>query len=436
MSMRRTLRSLPMPWFGVGAILVSFAVRGSAAWGETAQRYPDSIGYDTLKFFSPTDRPWPIPFIYSLAGSDSHRVVAQVVIGTLAWGALAWVLTTTVKWQRSAFVATLLLGLTPQVIRYDVAILSESLSISFAVLAVASTLHRLRVRSPLATTWWATSLTLCAMSRPTHLIIVVACLVPATWRFIATKGKKLTAGAIGMFALLLFSVFTIQQSQHMSLLNLYTVVSSRVVSDDNRFNWFVERGMPVSGGMRTATGYDYAKDLPGDVASIVQLPEGQQPPSLMRVGGVELARWLQDNGWRTVVMYLITHPSDTMTHATHLANATLNAPNGDFLPLQNGPMIPWIVASTWQMWTLVLFACCLVLFVKRSTRHNAMVLAAMFATTVIIYVVTVHTSGIEHVRHSSTVATMIRILGLAALVGILPKKSLSQTTDEDDGKLS
>ena len=434
--MRRTLRSLPMPWFGVGAILVSFAIRGSAAWGETAQRYPDSIGYDTLKFFSPTDRPWPIPFIYSLAGSDSYRVVAQVVIGAFAWGALAWVLTTTVKWQRSAFVATLLLGLTPQVIRYDVAILSESLSISFVVLAIASTLHRLRVRSPLATTWWATSLTLCAISRPTHLIIVVACLVPVTWRFIATKGKNLTVGAIGMFALLLFGVFTIQQSQHMSLLNLYTVFSSRVVSDDNRFNWFVEHGMPVSAGMRTATGYDYAKDLPADVASIVQLPEGQQPPSLMRVGGVELATWLQDNGWRTVVKYLITHPSDTLTHASNLANATLNAPNGDFLPLQNGPMIPWSFAGTWQMWTLILFSCCGVLFVKRATRQYAIVLTSMFVTTVIIYVVTVHTSGIEHVRHSSTVAVMIRILGLVALVGILPMKSLSQTTDEDDGKRS
>ena len=436
MPMRRAFRSLPMPWFGVVAILVSFTVRGSAAWGETAQRYPDSIGYDTLKFFSPTDRPWPIPFIYSLTGSDSYRVVAQVVIGTLAWGALAWVLATYVKWQRSAFVATLLLGLTPQVIRYDVAILSESLSISFAVLAVASTLHRLRVRSPLATTWWATSLTLCAMSRPTHLIIVVACLVPVAWRFMATKGKSLTAGSIGMFALLLFGVFTIQQSQHMSLLNLYTVVSSRVVSEDGRFNWFVERGMPVSDGTRTATGYDYANDLPQDVASIVQLPEGQQPPSLMRVGGVQLARWLQDNGWRTVVMYLITHPSDTLTHASNLANATLNAPNGDFLPLQNGPMIPWSLAGTWQMWTLVLFACCGVLLVKRSTRQYASVLLAMFITTVMIYLATVHTSGIEHVRHSSTVAAIIRVLGLAALTGILPKKSISQIVDEDDERHS
>ena len=436
MPMRRALRSLPMPWFGVVAILVSIAIRGSAAWGETAQRYPDSIGYDTLKFFSPTDRPWPIPFIYSLAGSDSHRVVAHVVIGAFAWGALAWVLATSVKWQRSAFVATLLLGLTPQVIRYDVAILSESLSISFAVLAIASTLHRLRVRSPLATTWWVTSLTLCVMSRPTHLVIVVVCLVPVTWRFIATKGKNLTSGTIGMFALLLFSVFTIQQSQHMSLLNLYTVVSSRVVSDDDRFNWFVERGMPVSDGMRTATGYDYAKDLPGEVASIVQLPEGQQPPSLMRIGGVELATWLQDNGWRTVVMYLVTHPSDTFSHATNLANSTLNAPNGDFLPLQNGPMIPWSLAGTWQMWTLILFVSCGVTFVKRSTRQHAIVLLAMFSTALIVYVATVHTSGIEHVRHSSTVAAIIRVLGLAALMGILPKKSPSQIVDESDERPS
>jgi hypothetical protein len=425
-----------MPWFGVVAILVSFAVRGSAAWGETAQRYPDSIGYDTLKFFSPTDRPWPIPFIYAIAGSDSHRVVAQIVIGTFAWGALAWVLASTVKWQRSVFVATLLLGLTPQVIRYDVAILSESLSISFTVLAVASTLHRLRVRSALSTTWWATSLTLCVMSRPTHLFIVVACLVPVTWRFMATKGKNLTAGAIGILVLLLFSVFTIQQSQHMSLLNLYTVVSSRVITDDSRFNWFVEHGMPVSDGMRTATGYDYANDLPTNVASIVQLPEGQQPPSLMRVGGVELATWLQDNGWRTVVMYLITHPSDTLTHVANLANATLNAPNGDFLPLQNGPMIPWTLASTWQVWTLILITSCGVSLVKRSSRQHAIVLLAMFLTTMIVYATTVHTSGIEHVRHSSTVAAIIRVLGLVALVGILPKKSLSQIVDEDDEKPS
>jgi hypothetical protein len=421
-----------MPRFGFFALAVSFVIRGSAAWGQTAQRYPDSIGYDTLRFFSRTDRPWPIPFVYAIAGSDTNRVITQVVIGTLAWGALAWVLATSVKWQRSAFFATLLLGLTPQVIRYDVTILSESLSISFAVLAVAATLHRLKVRSPLTTTWWAISLTFCVLSRPTHLIIVVVCLVPETWRFIATKGKKLTVGAIGMFALLLFGVFTIQQSQHMSLLNLYTVVSSRVISDDGRFNWFVERGMPVSNGMRTATGYDDAQDLSQDVASIVQLPEGQQPPSLMRVGGVELATWLQDNGWRTVVLYLITHSSDTLTHAANLVTATLNAPNGDFLPLENGPMIPWGVAGTWQIWTLILFASCGVLLLKRSTRQYASVVLAMFFTTVMIYLATVHTSGIEHVRHSSTVAAMIRVLGLAALMGILPRRSLSRIFDEDD----
>lgn len=434
--MRRAIRSLHMPWFGVVALVLSFAVRGTAAVGQTVQRYPDSVGYDTLKFFSPTDRPWPIPFIYALVGSDTSRVVAHVLIGTLAWGALAWVASRGVRWQRSAFLAVLILGLTPQVIRYDVVILSESLSISFAVLAVASTMYRLAVRSTFAAVWWALSLTLCAMSRPTHLLIVVACLAPVMWRFISSRGKSFNLGSVGLLLLFLSSVFTIQQSQHMSLLNLYTVVSSRVISDDQRFDWFVDRGMPVSEGMRSATGYDYRENLPDEVAAIVQLPTGQQPPSLMRVGGVELAKWLQVNGWRTVGMYLITHPSDTVSHAAHLVNATLNPPNGDFLPLQNGPMIPWAVASTWQMWIIVFGASCALLILQRSTRRYAALLLAMLCTAAVIYVTTVHTSGIEHVRHSSTVAVIIRVLGLMALITALPKKSLTETLDSNDERLS
>ena len=425
-----------MPWFGVVALVLSFAVRGIAAVGQTVQRYPDSVGYDTLKFFSPTDRPWPIPFIYALTGSDTSRVVAHVIIGTLAWGSLAWVASRGVRWQRTAFIAVLVLGLTPQVIRYDVVILSESLSISFAVLAVASTMYRLAVRSTFATVWWALSLMLCAMSRPTHALIIVACLAPVMWKFLSSRGKNLNLGSVGLLLLLLSSVFTIQQSQHMSLLNLYTVVSSRVISDDQRFDWFVDRGMPVSDGMRTATGYDYKEDLPGDIAAIVQLPIGQQPPSLMRVGGVELAKWLKDNGWRNVVLYLITHPSDTVSHSARLVNATLNPPNGDFLPLQNGPMIPWAVASTWQMWVIVFAASCALLIVQRSTRRHAALLIGMLCTTTMIYIATVHTSGIEHVRHSSTVAVIIRILGLTALIAALPKKSLTETLDPNDETLS
>lgn len=430
--MRRALLPLRMPWFGIVISVVSLAIRALAAIGQPAQRYPDSVGYDSFSFLSQTNRPWPIPFIYSLAGSDTSRVVVQVVLGTLAWSSLAWVLSRTAKWQRTTFIATMALGLSPQIIRYDVAILSESLSISLAVFAIAATLYRSAVQSSVATAWWAISLTLCVLSRPAHLLIPAMCVVPVVWKFVASRGKKLSTTGVGFIALFMVGVFTVQQSQPMSLLNLYTVISSRVITDDQRFDWFVKQGMPNVAGMRQANGYDYVEQLPPDVADTVKLPVGQQPPTLMRVGGVELATWLTDNGWKTVAKYLVFHPKDTLQHAHMLADPTLNAPNGDFLPLQNGPMIPWTIFGTWQLWMLIFIACSGILFAKTSGRQQAVMLLSMCATTALIYLATVHTSGIEHVRHVAPYAAALRILGLSALLMALPKRSLNKTLETAD----
>lgn len=429
--MQRALGSLRMRWFLLVALGVSMVVRAGAALGQTPQRYPDSAGYDSFSFLSRTDRPWPIPLIFSLAGSDTTRIIVHVVLGTLAWGALAWFVSRLIRWQRSAFVITLALGLSPQVIRYDVAMLSESLSITFVVMAIASTLYRLQSRSTGATAWWSVSLTLCVLSRPAHLLIVVALVIPVIWKLLLTRGKSLTVGGVGLLALLLVGIFTVQQSQHMSLLNLYTVVSSRVISDDERFEWFVNNGMPNIDGMRSATGYDYAADLPPEVANIVLLPTDQQPPSLMRVGGVGLANWLQDHGWKTVAKYLLLHPGDTLRHAQLLADDALTPVNGDFLPLKNGPMVPWTFFLTWQLWTVLFAAACGVMFVKKTTRRTAVSLIMMFGITCVIYLATVHTSGIEHVRHSASVAVAIRVLGLAAVLMMLPQRAIRAELDEN-----
>jgi len=430
--MQRVLGLLPMPRFGLVALAVSLMVRASAAIGQTPQRYPDSVGYESFSFFSQTDRPWPIPLVFSLAGSDATLIVIHVVMGTIAWGALAWVVSRSVMWQRTAFVTTLAVGLSPQVIRYDVAVLSESLSITCVVMAIASTLYRLQSRSTISTMWWAMSLTLCVLSRPTHLLIAVVCVIPVIWTLIQSRGKALTTGGIGLIALCLVGIYTVQQSSHVSLLNLYTVVSSRVISDDQRFQWFVDNGMPNIEGMRLATGYDYAIDLSQEVARVVNLPVGQQPPSLMKVGGVELATWLQDHGWSTVAKYLLTHPQDTFRHAQQLADGSLTPPNGDFLPLENGPMIPWASFLTWQIWALVFVTSCGLLVLRRSQRRTAFLLLAMFATTWLMYLATVHTSGIEHVRHSSVVAVSLRVLGVVALLSLLPMKHFNQSLDEND----
>lgn len=421
-----------MPWCGVIISVLSFTVRAFAALGQPPQRYPDSVGYDSFSFLSQTIRPWPIPFVYSLAGSDTSRIIVQVVVGTLAWSSLAWVLSRTARWQCTTFIAIMVLGLSPQIIRYDVAILSESLSITFAVLAIAATFYRSAVQSTVATAWWAISLTLCVLSRPAHLLIPAVCVIPVVWKFVASRGKKLSATGVGFIALFMLGVFTIQQSQPMSLLNLYTVISSRVITDDQRFDWFVDQGMPNVAGMRQANGYDYVEQLPPDVADIVALPAGQQPPTLMRVGGAELATWLEDNGWKAVAKYLVFHPGDTLQHAHLLADPTLNAPNGDFLPLQNGPMLPWAVFGDWRLWTLIFIASFGILFARTNSRKQSQALLYMGAMTSLIYVATVHTSGVEHVRHVAPYAAVLRMLGLSALVMALPRRSLSGTLETAD----
>ena len=423
---------LRMPWFAVTAAAVALIVRAMASVSQNAVRYPDSVGYDTVKFFTHTDRPWPIPFVFSLAGSDSLRIVFQVLLGTVAWVFLAWVLASISRFPRTAFASTLLLGVSPQIIRYDVAILSESLSITFAVTALAATLYRLHTRTMVSNVMWGTALTLCVLSRPTHFVVVIVCLVPSTIAFVHARARKITMTTLALLALFGAGIVSLRTTSHVSLLNMYTVISSRVISDDDRFAWFVERGMPNIPNMRTATGYDYAEELPADVAAIVQLPVGQQPPQLMRVGGVQLATWLKNNGWREWSRYLITHPSDAFAHAKQLAGPTLNPPNGDFLPLKNGAMIPQSIFLTWQLWTLLSCVALLAGFLRPKTRRTSQLLIACMLTTWSIYFITVHTSGIEHVRHAVTVSAMIRILGLASLLTLWPQSRSIASPDELD----
>ncbi|WP_020520178.1 hypothetical protein [Catelliglobosispora koreensis] len=118
-------------------------------------------------------RTWGVPALYALAGSDWARVCAQWTLGTLAWGVLA-----TVLWHAfrhdiakiSAALAVLLLGLVSPVTSWDFALLSESLSLSLGVLAVALVIHALTAKSSLAL-WLAAGITVCWVS--TRLDIAV-----------------------------------------------------------------------------------------------------------------------------------------------------------------------------------------------------------------------------------------------------------------------
>ena len=426
--MRRFGLLVRPPWFTVCVGVAVFVARALASTGSTAARFPDSVEYETFSLFGHADRWWPVTAVYALVRSDGARLFVQVLVGSLAWLWLGSGLSRDSRWPRAVLIATAVLSLSPQIIRYDRAILSESLGISFAVLAVAATLHRLHRRTRTSSVVWYVCIALCAYTRPTHLLVLVVVCLPHAFRFASSRGRQVSVGGAAVLMLLALGVPQLQRSSNIPLLNLYTVVSSRVLPDDNRFEWFVDHGMPTTADMRTATGYDYTGQLPADIAAIVDLPEGQQPPSLMRVGGVTLAEWLRDNGWRTHTLYLATHPQDALAHARDLLDPALDPPNGDFLPLDNGPMLPYGMFGPWQLWVLCALAGTGVLWLR--SRTQAALLTSIIVTVSLVYLATVHTSGLEHVRHCATVAAMLRVAGLCAVVLAFAPRQVRKRTDE------
>jgi hypothetical protein len=93
-----------------------------------------------VSFTGHSPRLWGAPLLFSLFSSDRARATAQWMIATAAWASVALVLSTLVRRfavKITLASLTLLLALTPQVASWDLAILSESLSISLGLITFA-----------------------------------------------------------------------------------------------------------------------------------------------------------------------------------------------------------------------------------------------------------------------------------------------------------
>lgn len=396
------------------------AVRASVVWGRTPARFPDSVGYLDFAFFSPGSRLWPVTLVYALCNGDTARVAVQVLLGASAWVWLAGELSHGVRFPTVVRSVTLVVGLVPQVVRYDLAILSESLSISLGVAAVAASVAATR-RPSAGTRWaWTAVFVAFAMSRQQHLLLLFAAATAVL--VIAAVRRRVPAGA-GL-VLVVAAAFGVQQlaaTSSLSVLNMYTVLSERVITDDTRFAWFVGRGMPGVPGMREAGGYDYVEQVPADLLEQAGFPEGQAPPSMLRVGGTPLLEWVQDHGWGTYARWTVAHPGDTRDRLVDLAGPTLRPPNDDFLPLDTRTPVPRTLLPPWKL-SLVLCAGAMVLGFVASRRREARLVALLLGTSFVLYATAVMGSGIEHPRHVAVSAVVLAVSGLVALSTMLPRR--------------
>ena len=426
--MRRLSQLMRTSVFTPLAIVIAILIRASASIGQPIARFPDSLGYESFRLFGSIDRFWPIPFLYSLVTTDSGRVVLHVLVGAFAWSWCALVLSRRSMYPRAVLAAVLLLGLSPQIVRYDLAILSESLGLSFMVLAVTATVDLLRRRTTLSLGIWLLAVSLCANTRPVQLFILCVALALPMLKFISSRGRKVSTSMAVLVFVLLAGFVQLKGNSDTSALNLYTVLQERITTDNARFEWFTANGMPVVDGMRDASGYDYSGNLPSAVSDIITLPVGQQPPALMRIGGAELATWVVDKGWTTYARYVVTHPNDSFSRLTSLTNETLSPPNDDFLPLENGAMIPRVLFGAWELWALLDLASIALVFLKN--RQEFAVLIGLGVAACGVYAISMLTSGIEHPRHAVTSAAALRLIALIAVVLAMPKAKQKAMPDE------
>ena len=429
--MHSIVQRLRASWFLITITLLACAVRSLASIGQPIARFPDSAGYEHLSLWGTVDRFWPVPLLYWLVQADVGRIIVHIVVGVAAWTSLGLVVSRIVRWPKSVFTLIMFLGLTPQVIRYDITLLSESLGISFAIGAIAATINVCCAPTTRAYVLWIITLAFCAMTRPTHLVVIAVALFFIAFQFIRFRHKKHFFVLVALLFLCLISLVQLRGHKSTSILNFYTVLSERVITNDQRYGWFVKQGMPNIEGARGAVGYDYAFQLPRPINDIVQLPIGQNPPTLMRVGGIELARWVDKHGWSHYAQYLIVHPSDTMQRLSSLLDETLSPPSTDFLPLENGPMLPEALFLHWSVWLLLCIAGITLCYLQNPLCRIGHVFVAMFLATTVIYAASTLTSGIEHPRHGVTVAVVLRVMGVLALVVPLGAQLSTTTRDED-----
>ena len=408
------LRSTPFP-----VVALAYAMlRITVVVGQPAGRFPDTAGWLTLTWWGDNTRFWPVPFIFTLAASDGVRIATQVAIGIVAWVFFAATLARLSRFPRTMGYLTLLIGLTPQVVRWDLAILSESLSISFAVVTMATTL-RLITRTGGFLPWIA-SVCLFGLTRPSHLIVIFACAVVGVIAVVQSRGARLLIPSIVFVAASVWGWALLEGNRATSYLNMYTVLSERIMPHDERYQWFVAEGMPDVAGAREAAGYDLANQLPDDVRRIVGLPLDQQPPSLMRVGGVELATWVRNRGLETYTRYVLTHPDDTINRMLDLADATMQPANDDFLPLESRAVVPRVLFVTWQFAVAIGAVSLVIAAMRAGGGRTALGMTAVALMIVALYGLSILYSGIEHPRHASTVAVAVRVWALGTLALAFP----------------
>jgi hypothetical protein len=324
------LPPIPVLYYAISAVFVLLRVAAVYATPVSAG-FPDSATYrstpqgPSLRFVSLTGhaiRPWVVPLFYDVLPSDNVRAGAQVLVSIVAWLVLAATLALTLRdrWVRAwTFVVVLGIGCTTPVLNWDRAILSESLAISFMVLALAGWVRFLRkptVVNSLAVVvssglWMFTKLGLFPIVGIAALIIGVSARRSAQRQLRIAVVVGLVCACVWVAATTSATdkaYIAVDGRSTSQFANLFAMrLRFSILSDPDQLAWYRAHGMPDPSGLQP-----YARASPSDDGYATW-------PSFLTAFAArsDLATWVEDNGRGVFTRYVLTHPGQVTADYIH-----------------------------------------------------------------------------------------------------------------------
>jgi hypothetical protein len=394
------------------AILCAFVVlRLWATLGSRITAYPDSPSYFDFRLWGGVRFPVVTAF-YAVVGDHRAVVTLQAILGALCWSVAAVIAGALVapRGIRYGFqVAMLCLGLTLPVTRFDNALLSESLSMSVAVVLTALFLRlacrpstRLAVVVFVAAAIWA------LIRQNNAQLVLVAALAVLVFG-LRGRHRRMAALLAGGFVLLaVLGVLLASSNNQIEQYNTAQILVRRVVSEPERNAWFRSRGMPSA-----AQAFDRARKAAAD---------GIVPDAAIALQhDDEFGAWLLDDGPQTYFRYLLSHPGyvvstpfdDDEAYRGYWSGVTAYGSSVRVLP-ELVDRVFWPQTEDERVVREVLVAIGLILVVVRAVldrRARRAVYAgfALLLVTLANIMLVTHLAGLEYARLVLSAAVIARL---------------------------
>lgn len=405
----------------------------------------DTYGYLHLSFLG-RGRPWTVPLLYRVLSADAIRIAAQCAIAIVCWCALAYVAANLVQrtWLRGVIAGGILLvGVNPQITRWDHVLLSESLALSLTVAAIACwLLFAKRTTTGTTIAVWVVTV-LWAFTRSAHLLVlpllVVMLAVSLAWRSERAKRGVLL---VAFVPIVIWGFVSVRNDPGTTEFNTYSIIAIRVFSSPSATRYFVDRGMPVNNAILKYRGLVPRRAVPPDLLRYARVPAHFKVPSLVLTGGRPFVRWMRTNGPETYLKWLASRPgyvvTDPLTHLDEMVSRRIDKITP---PFQSRRVVPSFVTSiVFESYGLYLAAFAAALLsalaaVLLKLRSRPLAVAwCVIGVGVALFYVAWFGSAIEGARHALVASTGSRIgllLVLALTVDLYLTARHQRSTDAE-----